>query len=103
LIEQEIKNLISWNRKNQHLHPIERACVFHAIFERVHPFFDGNGRVGRLLLNFILMQVGYPPLIIQNKNRRRYYASLRKADAGNMLPLIKYAVAEMEEGVKQYS
>ncbi|MFH1916326.1 MAG: Fic family protein [Nanoarchaeota archaeon] len=102
LIEQEIKNLLNWNRRNQNLHPLERACVFHAVFERIHPFFDGNGRVGRLLMNFILMQEGLPPIIIRNKNRRRYYTALRKADAGNMLLLIKYAYAELEEEMKRY-
>ncbi|MBU1975009.1 MAG: Fic family protein [Nanoarchaeota archaeon] len=99
LIEQEIKNLILWNKKNQKMHTIERVCTFHALFERIHPFFDGNGRVGRLLLNFMLMQEGYPPVIIQNKNRRRYYAALRKADGGNILPLMKYIVSEIEAGM----
>ena len=96
MLEQELNNLISWYRKNKKLHPLELAAVFHCIFERLHPFFDGNGRIGRLLLNFILLRNKYPVVIIQNKNKRRYYNALRRADAGNYLYIIKYLFSEME-------
>ncbi|MCK4859821.1 MAG: Fic family protein [Candidatus Omnitrophica bacterium] len=96
MIEAEIGNLISWYRENKKLHPLELATVFHCIFERLHPFFDGNGRVGRLLLNFILLKNHYPLIIIQNKNKRRYYNALRRADNGNYLYMIKYLFSELE-------
>ena len=96
MIEAEIDNLISWYRKNSALHPLELASVFHCNFERLHPFFDGNGRVGRLLLNFILLKNNYPLIIIQNKNKRRYYNALRRADNGNYLYMIKYLFSELE-------
>jgi fido (protein-threonine AMPylation protein) len=64
-------------------HPIVRAAMHHAWFERIHPFVDGNGRVGRLLLNFMLLQKGYPPAIILAKQRARYLQALRQADGGN--------------------
>ena len=97
MIETEINNLISRYNKNKQLHPLELATVFHCIFERLHPFFDGNGRVGRLILNFILLKNNYPPLIIQNKNKRRYYNALRRADKGDYFYMIKYLFSELEK------
>lgn len=68
-------------------HAIIHAAVHHAWFERIHPFIDGNGRVGRLLLNFMLVQHGYPPAIILASDRRRYLQALGTADSGNPNPL----------------
>jgi len=96
MIESEINNVISWYKKNKKLHPLELAAIFHCDFERIHPFFDGNGRVGRLLLNFILLKNNYPIAIIQNKNKRRYYNSLRRADDGNYLYMVKYLFSELK-------
>jgi len=64
-------------------HPVVHAAVHHAWFERIHPFTDGNGRVGRLLLNFMLMQHGYPPAVILKAQRPRYLRGLELADEGN--------------------
>jgi Fic family protein len=97
MIETEISNLISWYKKNKNMHPLEIASVFHCIFERLHPFFDGNGRVGRLLFNFILLKNKYPVIIVQNKNKRRYYNALNRADKGNYLYMIKYLFSELEK------
>jgi fido (protein-threonine AMPylation protein) len=69
------------------VHAIVHAAVHHAWFERIHPFVDGNGRVGRLVLNFLLIQQGYPPAVIRKEQRARYLQSLRHADAGNPNPL----------------
>ena len=68
-------------------HPMERLAEAHAGFEQVHPFLDGNGRTGRLLLNLILARLGYAPAIIQKRERPRYLDALRAADAGNTGPL----------------
>ena len=68
-------------------HPILHAALHHAWFERIHPFVDGNGRVGRLVLNFLLMQRGYPPAVVPKERRSRYLRSLRTADSGNVGPL----------------
>lgn len=96
LVEAEIDNLIKWYNSNKRLHPLELAPVFHCNFERIHPFFDGNGRIGRLLLNFILMKKGFPMIIIQNKNKRRYYTALKRADDGNYLYMMRYLLSELE-------
>lgn len=67
--------------------PIESMAEAHGNFERIHPFLDGNGRTGRLLLNLILVRSGYPPAVIYTRDRNRYLQALRKADAGDPGPL----------------
>jgi hypothetical protein len=66
---------------------IERLAELHARFEQIHPFLDGNGRAGRLILNLVLVRLGYPPAIIYKGDRSRYLAALRRADADDAGPL----------------
>ena len=58
------------------------AANFHQRFERVHPFEDGNGRTGRLLFNYILLQYGYLPVLFLYQNRQAYFNALNQADEG---------------------
>ena len=62
----------------------ERVAEAHCRFEQVHPFLDGNGRTGRLVLNLILVRLGYPPVIIYKNQRERYLQALRRGDAGEL-------------------
>ena len=83
-------DLDAWSQSTPKLgdrHPVVHAAFHHAWFERIHPFTDGNGRVGRLLLNFMLMQHGYPPAVILKAQRARYLRALELADGGNPSPL----------------
>ena len=66
---------------------VEELARLHARFEQIHPFLDGNGRAGRLILNLLLVRLGYPPAIIYKGERSRYLAALRRADAGDPGPL----------------
>jgi len=67
--------------------PIEALAATHSHFERIHPFLDGNGRTGRLLLNLLLIRLGYAPAIIYLRERTRYLRALRAADQGDAGPL----------------
>ena len=82
-------------------HPIEQAALFHLDFEGVHPFIDGNGRTGRLILNLMLMQCGYPPINVKFADRRRYYdcfdSYYRENDAAPMVNLVAEYLKERLE------
>lgn len=89
----KMHDLIEWfrkERKKKKVNPIILAALFHYRFIRIHPFDDGNGRTARILMNFILMQFGYPPVIIKTEDKENYYAVLRLADADELEPFIEY-------------
>jgi Fic family protein len=89
----KMHELIEWFRnekEKQGVNPIILAALFHYRFIRIHPFDDGNGRTARILMNFILMQFGYPPIIIKTEDKENYFAVLRLADADQLQPFIEY-------------
>jgi len=76
-VEADMKNLLRWYQKSKkRLHPLILAAIFHEKFEKIHPFYDGNGRTGRMILNLMLLRDGFPPLIIKNSARKEYYDAL---------------------------
>ena len=74
-------------RDRGHIAEPEALARVHARFEQIHPFLDGNGRTGRLVLNLLLVRLGYPPAIIYKGDRRRYMEALRRADENDHGPL----------------
>jgi len=76
-VKKMMSDLVEFIGKSE-LNPVELSARAHYKFEKVHPFGDGNGRVGRLLMNQILWHEGYPMLIIEYKKRRSYYKALQK-------------------------
>jgi Fic family protein len=89
----EMDRLANWVRSELAaltMHPIAFGADLHHRFVRIHPFDDGNGRVARLLVNYILLRLGYPPLVVRAQDREAYLAALRLADAGDLSILIEY-------------
>src|SRR3989338_3258736 len=87
---QDIKKLMNKFVKsiNEKINPVEISAIAHYRFEKIHPFGDGNGRIGRLIMNKILWDNGYPMLIIEYKNRKSYYKALQK----NEEEFVKYFI-----------
>lgn len=91
-----LNELVKWYNKNRKKVPaIVLAIVVHNQFEYIHPFEDGNGRVGRLLMNNILLKHKLPPVNISMKNRAGYYETLRQFQkTGNIKPSIELVLKE---------
>ena len=98
-VANKITNLLTWYSKNKKtLHPLILASYFHTEFEKIHPFVDGNGRVGRLLINFILYKNKYPMINIPNATKYKYYEALEKAQTKNNLrPFVKLMVEILKD------
>src|SRR3989344_2648351 len=80
-VESLMKELIQWYNENEKKYPpLLLASIVHNQFEKIHPFQDGNGRIGRLLLNYVLLKHNYPPINIKVEDRREYYEILRRFD-----------------------
>ncbi|XP_043278497.1 protein adenylyltransferase Fic isoform X2 [Venturia canescens] len=78
------------------MHPVRYAALAHYKLVHIHPFSDGNGRTSRLLMNTILMQAGYPPVIIHKQHRHKYYEYLQIANTGDVRPFVRF-IAECTE------
>lgn len=102
-IYQEMNELLNWYEKYEDkIYPLELAFKFHAKFEKIHPFCDGNGRVGRLLLNYILMYKGYFPIIIRKTSRESYLKSLEVADHDKWIILMRFALKHYKETFRKF-
>lgn len=101
-VEKEIKHLIGWYHKNKETHPLQRASIFHGKFERIHPFEDGNGRVGRLLINIMLLNQDYPPLIIRKTQRISYFSCLEAFDKGHEDKLNRFLVEKYKKTYEKF-
>ncbi|MFC1648362.1 Fic family protein [Nanoarchaeota archaeon] len=97
-----LQDYISWYKKNKKkFRPMALAAIIHNQFEHIHPFQDGNGRVGRLLLNFILIKNNYPPINILLEDRQEYYRTLQEYSRHqNMKPTMEFLIKQYKKTLK---
>lgn len=98
-----LKDMVSWYKENKKkFKPLVLAAIIHNQFEYVHPFQDGNGRVGRLLLNFILLKNKYPPININLEDRAEYYTTLQEYQKNqNLKPTVEFLVKQYKKTLKR--
>ncbi len=102
-VEKLLEELVLWYKKNKNDYPpLYLASIVHNQFENIHPFQDGNGRVGRLLLNYILIKKGYPPINILLKDRQVYYETLLKFGKNNDIKsTLKFLISQYKKQYKR--
>jgi len=102
-VPYEMEKLIKWWKQNQRKLPIvELAALIHHRLVYIHPFFDGNGRVARLVMNLLLLQAGYPLVIVLKNDRKKYYRVLTQADKGNFVPFVRFIAQTIERSLDVY-
>jgi Fic family protein len=104
-IKPKLKKLFRWINKydDKIMSPVELACIAHYEFVNIHPFGDGNGRISRLLTNYILYKYGYPLLLIKNIDRKRYFKSLERSNIqNNSVHFLKWFMKYYIKENKQY-
>lgn len=92
-----MQELLDWYRteeEKKELHPVELAALLHYKFVRIHPFDDGNGRISRLLVNYVLLRHNLPPVIIKSPDKKSYLNALHQADVGELEAFIDYIAAQ---------
>lgn len=102
-VKTDMDLLLKWFNENKNkVHPLALAVIFHHKFEKIHPFMDGNGRTGRMIMNYILLTSNLPPNIIHKKTRKEYLEAMKEADLSDLWKieedkyndLINYSVEE---------
>lgn len=99
-----MEDFVEWlnNEDTLKLHPVEYAALAHYKLVVIHPFYDGNGRTSRLLMNLILMQAGFPPVTIKVQDRLQYYETLEMANAGDIRPFIRFIADCTEQALDHF-
>jgi len=98
-----LEELIEWVNDNPlNLNIVERISVFHHRFVWIHPFFDGNGRTARLVMNLLLMKWGYPPVIVLKVDRMKYYRALEDANSFQYSKLFLLIFQGLEQSLDRY-
>jgi Fic family protein len=84
-------------------HDIERLAHLHHRFEQIHPFLDGNGRTGRLLLNLLLVRRGFVPIVIEKHRSDRYLDCLQAADSGRLSSLAELLTRQVLDSIERFA
>lgn len=98
----KMHDLLEWykaKKQQPDVNPIILAAEFHYKFNIIHPFDDGNGRMARILLNFILMTYNYPPITIKTDDKHNYFFALKQADVGDVEFFINYIAQNLVRSI----
>ena len=101
----KMADLMAWYRRELEkgeLRPLILAATFHYQFVTIHPFDDGNGRMARLLMNLIFMQMGFPPVIIHTEDKNNYLLALEQADEGDLDSFVSIIGEELRRSLRLY-
>ena len=97
-VEEELKKLIIWYKQNKNkTHPLILAFEFHRRYEFIHPFLDGNGRTGRLIMNKILMANNYQPIIVYKENKLAYFNAIEKSKEKNVRNYYQFMLEQTDK------
>ena len=95
---EALTNLLKWYKLNKNkIHPLILAFEFHKRYEVIHPFLDGNGRTGRLIMNKILMSFGYAPIIVYKANKIAYFSALEKTEEGKSKSYYQFMLEQADK------
>ena len=94
----QMGDLIQWFREEEEkgeLHAVVLAAILHYKFVRIHPFDDGNGRLSRLLMNYVLLKNNLPPVVVKSIDKKAYLFALNQADVGNIEAFVEYVAEQL--------
>lgn len=87
-VQEEMAELMDELQDLMQEDALTAAAYFHVKFENIHPFADGNGRTGRLAMNYLLVMLGHPPIVVHEEDRKEYYAALEAWDTKQNLKVM---------------
>lgn len=102
LVPEEMEEFLQWYETESTLHPVIKGCVAHLKLVEIHPFYDGNGRTARLLLNLHLLRHDYPPAIIRKEERPAYFNALENARTGDISAFAALVAERVRETLREY-
>lgn len=99
----KMRELVEWLSANKNkYHIVELAALLHHKMVNIHPFWDGNGRVSRLVMNILILNAGYPLAVILKNDRKRYYRVLSLADKGEYKPICELVAQAVTRSLNIY-
>lgn len=102
-VPQLVKNLIYWYKLNKpKMHPFELAVIFSMKLVSIHPFVDGNGRISRLVMNFLLKKKNYPWINIYLKQRAEYLKAVRKANDEEYKTILEFCIRSLKDNLENF-
>jgi Fic family protein len=104
IVPQLVKNLVYWYNKNKRkMHPFELAVIFSMKLVSIHPFVDGNGRVSRLTMNFLLCRKDYPWINVYMKQRAEYLKAVREANDEDYSSILEFLIKTLKDNLKSFN